>query len=169
MADQIPFRTDAAPVSAVASRVQARLDGLDPAAAVAAPLPPGDEPVWGDERQVRLHPGDGLAAEVDRLHRSLQLLRDQLDQVFDDLEERLAETEARAGVAEARASVSEARASVAETRAADAEARADDAGRRVDELVAELQRVLVGPSEVGTRRTDLRSALDRLRDRLDVG
>jgi hypothetical protein len=106
----------------------------------------------------------------ERWERSLQLLRDQLDQAFDDLEDRLAEAERRIGLAEARASVAESRAGVAEQRATDAEQRANEAHLRVDELLAEIQRLGgTAPTEQAPRGHDLRSALERLRHRLEAG
>jgi hypothetical protein len=141
-------------------------------------------------------PPPGARPADEGVEGQLQVLRTQLDRAFDDVERRLEDAATRAGVAEARASVAEARASVAETRAVEAERRADTAHRRVDELVAALTGRPLPPIEVidapaagddaeaqGAERepiaddaladvtppeaADLRSALERLRTRLD--
>jgi hypothetical protein len=172
MPDSFPFRTERTVPPEVISRVQARFEALDPLpGAVDADPEVEREPESPDTWVARTGgaPSEVLDQRIQRLDRQLQVLRGQLDTVFDEFEDRLAETESRSGVAEARASVAEARASVAETRAADAETRANDAHHRVDELIAELSRLVSGPTEVGSPRQDLRGALDRLRERLDVG
>jgi hypothetical protein len=161
MSDPFPTRPDPFGPSVIASRVQARLDTLAP-----PETEPGAEPTEEPEGTDRWVAREG--SRLDRLDRQLPLLRDPLDVVFDDLEDRLADAEARIGVAEARASVAEARASVAESRAADAEARANDAHHRVDELLAELHRVAGTEATDGAERADLRSALERLRGRLEA-
>jgi chromosome segregation ATPase len=161
MSDPFPTRADPFGPSVVASRVQARLDTLAPSEPV-----PGAEPIEEPEAPDRWVAREG--GRVDRLDRQLRILRDQLDQVFDDIEDRLADAEARIGVAEARASVAETRATVAETRAADAEARANEAHHRVDELLAELHRLAGADGSNGPERADLRSALERLRGRLEA-
>jgi hypothetical protein len=152
----------------LASRLQARFEGYD--ADDLGPEPvgqPDSRPVPGaaSPRKVQL--------QIDDLNHQLEVLRRQLDLAFDEFDQRLeaSETrasvaEARASVAEARASVAEARASVAETRAHDAEAHAASAQARVDEALEIISDLM--PSQ-GVEPTNLRSALDRLRGRLDVG
>jgi hypothetical protein len=167
MADPFPFRTADEQDTPVPSRVQARLERMDPdesAPVAAGPLEAADADEWLARATV-------TESRMERLDQQLRRLRDQLDQVFDDFEDRLAEAETRAGVAEARAGVAEARATFAETRATDAEARANEAHRRVDELLAQIGRLLdpAGPPEAAVDRPDLHGALDQLRDRLDVG
>lgn len=172
MPDSFPFRTERAVPPEVISRVQARFEALDPNPDAVDDAPVAErEPETPDSWVARTGgaPLDVLEQRIQRLDRQLQVLRGQLDVVFDEFEDRLADTESRSGVAEARASVAEARASVAESRAADAETRANEAHHRVDELIGELARLASGPTEVGSPRQDLRGALDRLRERLDVG
>ena len=172
----------------IASRLQARFEGLDAAqAAWEAPEPatpqssiqPGAVRTGGtvEHGLTRAHDRNAQR-QLDDLVRQLNVLRDQLDAAFDELDQRLEAAETRASVAEARASVAEARASVAETRAVDAEARANLAHTRIDEVVAYVTQ---GDTEVDGEATPaeppapepsmptLRGALDRLRDRLDVG
>ncbi len=166
MADPFPFRpADEQPVP-VSSRVQARLERMDPDESG----PVDDGPLEASNPDEWLARATVTESRMERLDQQLRRLRDQLDQVFDDIEDRLADTESRAGVAEARASVAEARASVAETRAADAETRANEAHHRVDDLLAELGRLLAPAADgEAAPRPDLRGALDQLRERLDVG
>lgn len=164
MVDPFPPRPEPA-TSAVASRVQARLEQLAGDEPRAEQLPSDSTDSW----IVRGQSAEPLEPKLEKLNRQLQVLRQQLDDAFDEIDDRMVEVESRVGVAEARASVAEARASVAETRAADAETRANDAHHRVDEILGELSRLLAGPTEVGSPRQDLRGALERLRQRLDVG
>ena len=165
MVDPFPPRPEPAP-SAVASRVQARLEQLAGDEPGSTDALPGDA---SDAWIARPQASEALELRIEKVNRQLQVLRQQLDEAFDEIDDRMVEVESRVGVAEARASVAEARASVAETRAADAETRANDAHHRVDEILGELSRLLAGPTEVGSPRQDLRGALERLRERLDVG
>jgi hypothetical protein len=167
----------------VASRLQASFEELD-VENVLASRETEQEPVPGaiEPGGIRHHgvttPGaprgsdKGAQRQIDDLVRQLAVLRDQLDLAFDEFDQRLEAAETRASVAEARASVAEARASVAETRATDAEARANLAHTRIDEVVAYIsQDEQDGPLESAgdDSAPTLRSALDRLRGRLDVG
>ena len=179
-----PPGAEPAPSTWVASRLQARFEGLD-ADDVAEPafsdLAPSIEP--GGVRTAGFDPGPArgtdrpLQRQVVDLDRQLAVLRDQLDVAFDEFDQRLEAAETRASVAEARASVAEARASVAETRATDAEARANLAHTRIDEVVAYITSDEYEDDDVTASRgrpepaptPTLRGALDRLRDRLDVG
>lgn len=172
MSETFPYRTDSPPAPELATRLQARLDELDPDVEGTDADGSTAHDVEASEawvaRTTAQH-AEGLELRINRLDRQLKILREQLDQAFDEIDERLADTETRVGVAESRASVAEARASVAESRAADAETRANDAHHRVDDLLAELTRIVAGPAAQGSEKQDLRGALDRLRDRLDVG
>jgi hypothetical protein len=170
------------PAGGVASRLQARFEGLDsdqsgtgdsdlgpPTSAV---IQPGVVRTAGIADHGLPRTSDKAAQrQIDDLFRQLAVLRSQLDVAFDEHDQRLDAAETRASVAEARASVAEARASVAETRATDAEARANLAHTRIDEVVAyitdEGPDEAVAATEAST--PTLRGALDRLRDRLDVG
>jgi hypothetical protein len=179
-----PPGADPAPSTWVASRLQARFEGLD-ADELGGHLPEPSDPTGG------LEPGavrtgaheQGAPRIADKaaqrqivdLQRQLGVLRGQLDAAFDEIDQRLEAAETRASVAEARASVAEARGSVAETRATDAEARANLAHTRIDEVVAYITRdqaedaAETGASDAQPSTPTLRGALDRLRDRLDVG
>jgi len=159
----------------LASRLQARFEGYDadeghaddPHGLAIDPSPAG-RPVPGgsNPRKVQL--------QLDDLDHQLDVLRDQLDLAFDEFDQRLEASETRASVAEARASVAEARASVAETRAHDAETLATAAHARIDQLLDVVDDLMPpgpadGSGDADAGPTSLRSALDRLRDRLDVG
>lgn len=166
-ADWSPTSSDS-----LGSRVQARLDNLD---AGLAPYSSGrrSDPAVPPSR-VALAPdpawsGRPAGSPVEDLNRQLEVLRGQLDDAFDDLEHRLDDAEARASVAEARASVAESRSSAAEVRIAEAESRADDAHQRLDHLLTLLRDAgPEAPATSGKPASDLRSALDRLRSRLDA-
>ena len=155
----------------VASRLQARFEDRADEASAWAPTPsvraerataPPRAPARGSSRSA----DQAAQRQLDDLARQLTVLREQLDAAFDELEERLEVTETRACVAEARASVAETRASVAEARAADAELRANEAL----DVLAQLEARLAGDadSEGGATGGNLRSAIDRLRGRLDA-
>jgi hypothetical protein len=171
----IPSRPDDRPEASpsnLGSRVQARLDDLDAGAAPSAP----DRPVGPAAALARaalapdpMWTGRPSGSPLEDVHRQLEVLRGQLDDAFDDLEQRLDDAEARASIAEARASVAESRSSAAEVRIAEAESRADDAHQRIDQLLAVLKDGGLDASPTpGRSGSDLRSALDRLRSRLDV-
>ena len=183
-----PPDAEPAPATWIASRLQARFEGLDAdEASWRAPDPPEHASSiqpgavrtgsTGDGGLTRGSPDRAAQRQIDDLVRQLAVLRDQLDAAFDELDQRLEGAETRASVAEARASVAEARASVAETRAADAEARANLAHTRIDEVVAyvtqddleEDEEPVTEPPGPEPSMPTLRGALDRLRDRLDVG
>ena len=178
-----PPGAEPAPSTWVASRLQARFEGLD-ADELGGRLANPVEPTGGLEPgAVRTGvPEQGSPRIADKaaqrqivdLQRQLAVLRGQLDAAFDEMDQRLEAAETRASVAEARASVAEARASVSETRATDAEARANLAHTRIDEVVAyitqeEADEGPTGADEPPPSPPTLRGALDRLRDRLDVG
>jgi multidrug resistance efflux pump len=172
-----PPGAEPAPSSRVASRLQARFEGLDADELAAPPDSSGIEPgtvrnyvTAGDPGQART--GGRPVHRLDELARQMAVLRNQLDSAFDEYDQRLEAAETRASVAEARASVAEARASVAETRATDAEARANLAHTRIDEVVAYItgdDGTEGQPPPTSPPAPTLRGALDRLRDRLDVG
>ena len=168
----------------VTSRLQANFEELDVDNVLAASHEGDPAPATGqiEPGGVRHHgaTAPGLPRGSDKagqrqtedLVRQLAVLRDQLDAAFDEFDQRLESAETRASVAEARASVAEARASVAETRATDAEARANLAHTRIDEVVAYISgngREESDEAAADDSAPTLRSALDRLRGRLDVG
>ncbi len=173
----------------VASRLQARFEGLDADHASSGqddlqpPSSGGIEPGAVRNAGMTAHgfprTSDKAAQrQLDDLMKQLAVLRDQLDAAFDEFDQRLEGAETRAAVAEARASVAEARASVAETRATDAEARANLAHTRLDEVIEYLTEQREDEDDADLAEIDraaiehpatLRGALDRLRDRLDVG
>jgi hypothetical protein len=145
-----PFHDHGDPAAApIVSRLQARFDGLE------------DELDLDDGEGSLRSPGPA------ELSRQLDVLRDQLDQAFDEYDVRLEELEARAADAEARATVAESRASVAESHAA-------RAAERVDQVVAMLEALDPStpdrptPVDTASSPATLRSALDRLRDRLEA-
>jgi chromosome segregation ATPase len=180
-----PPGAEAAPETWIASRLQARFEGLgaeDAAWGAAEPtsgsaLQPGAVRTGTADHGYSRSQDRAAQRQIDDLLRQLTVLRDQLDAAFDELDQRVETAETRASVAEARASVAEARASVAETRALDAEARANLAHTRIDEVVAYItQDDLEDDGEQDDEPPapepsvpTLRGALDRLRDRLDVG
>ncbi len=157
-----PGAAEQPPAAVVASRLQARFESLE---GPSAPRGGGPQPSGGPV----IEPGsvprgtartDDPAAQrqLDELHRQLVVLREQLDVAFDEVDQRVDEIEARA--------------SVAESRAAGAAARATAADARLDEAIAaiaELEGRLTGDGGGEGGATNLRSALDRLRTRLDVG
>jgi len=174
----------------IASRLQARFEGLDTnphgvdsyfPPSGGGPIEPGAIRTTGVTQQGFMRAADKHAQrQIDDLSHQLDVLRDQLEAAFDEFDQRLEAAETRASVAEARASVAEARASVAETRATDAEARANAAHLRIDDALDAMGEDsqsgpahLVPPpparADAGADAPTLRSALSRLRDRLDVG
>jgi hypothetical protein len=156
-----PGAAEQPPAAEVASRLQARFEALE------APVPTRDGGVRppgaaaiepGTVPRPGARSGDAAAQrQLDDLSRQLVVLREQLDLAFDEVDERVDEAEARATVAESRAAVAEARAMAAE-------ARVDEAIAAIADLEA---RLLDDGGEADS--TNLRSALDRLRNRLDVG
>jgi hypothetical protein len=170
--DRLPPSDDTATgAPSLVSRVQARLNDLDAGGA------PSAKSTWSTAPKLSVPPDPTWSSrsgssQVDDLNRQLEVLRGQLDRAFDELEQRLDASDTRARLAESRASVAEVRASAAEVRLADAEARAEKAHERIDSLLEMLEASApaAGSSTAGGHAParDLRSALDRLRSRLDA-